>query len=150
MFRGINSISLDAKGRITIPSRYRPKLELTGNQLIVTIDTEDPCLMLYPLPDWELLESKIEKLPSFEPAVRRMQRLFIGHATELEIDRNGRILLPAELREFAGIETQITLVGQGKKFEIWNKLTWEQCRQNWIAKSGEEKNLPSELAALAI
>ena len=95
MFRGLNAVNLDAKGRMSIPMRYRSKLEDAKNQLIVTIDTEDACLLLYPLPEWEFLENKIEQLPSFNNTARRIQRLLIGHATEVELDSNGRILLPA-------------------------------------------------------
>lgn len=152
MFRGINEVSLDAKGRMTIPARYRAKLEQANNQLVVTIDPEDPCLLLYPLPEWEQLENKIEALPSFNKLARRVQRLLIGHATEVEMDANGRILLPGLLRDYAfGAEKQIMLVGQGKKFEIWSEATWESKRGDWLAKEKEEGSaFPDELMSLSI
>lgn len=151
MFRGINDINLDAKGRMTIPTRYRGELEKSSNQVVVTIDTEDTCLLLYPLTEWEILEQKIESLPSFHKATRRVQRLLVGHATELELDGNGRILLPGLLREYAGIDKEIILVGQGKKFEIWADAIWERDRISWINSNGKEgQELPIELLNLSI
>jgi MraZ protein len=151
LFRGINAVNLDAKGRISIPTRYRCALEKVNNQVIVTIDTEDPCLLLYPLPEWEILEKKIENLPSFNRAARRVQRLLIGHATELELDPSGRILLPSILRDYAHIDKQVMLVGQGKKFEIWSDARWEKGRQDWISKySDEGESVPNELLDLSI
>lgn len=91
MFRGVNKINLDAKGRMALPARYRDQIaDCCENQLVVTIDTETRCLLLYPLPEWETIEKKIESLPSFNPAARRIQRLLIGHATDLELDASGR------------------------------------------------------------
>lgn len=151
VFRGINAINLDAKGRMTIPTRYRNAIGDVDNQLVVTIDTEDPCLLLYPLAQWELLEQKIESLPSYNRAARRVQRLLMGHATELELDSHGRILLPSLLREYAQLDKQVIFVGQGKKFEIWAETVWEEGRQDWLNGEGEkDKTLPTELLNLSI
>src|SRR3989338_10756009 len=90
MFRGINHINLDAKGRMAMPTRYRDRLQVDCNgQLIATIDPEAPCLLLYPFPEWEVIEQKIQALPSFNKATRRIQRLLIGHPTALDIDKPG-------------------------------------------------------------
>ena len=99
MYRGINAINVDEKGRIALPTRYRDDLFT----VVVTIDTEEKCLLMYPLEDWEEIEAKIEALPSFNQAARRVQRLLIGHATELSLDNNGRIVLPQLLRDYAGL-----------------------------------------------
>src|SRR3989344_9310131 len=102
MFRGLTAIQVDDKGRMAIPARYREVLEEEARgYLVVTIDTEERCLLLYPYAQWELIEEKLEALPSYNHSSRRIQRLLIGHATELEIDRQGRILLPLLLREYA-------------------------------------------------
>lgn len=151
MFRGINLIQLDAKGRMAMPARYRTRLQdLAQGRLIVTIDTQEACLLLYPLPEWELIEQKIEALPSFHKAARRIQRLLIGHATELELDSNGRILLPPLLREYASLDKQVMLVGQGKKFEIWNETGWQQEREEWLSEETTDESLPPELQTLSL
>src|SRR5436190_24941 len=91
MFRGINLVVLDAKGRIKLPVRYRQLLPTDKeSQFVLTIDTESPCLLLYPIQEWEIIEEKLQALPSFNPAVRRIQRLLIGHATDLDLDGKDR------------------------------------------------------------
>lgn len=152
MFRGIHSINLDPKGRLAVPTRYRDRLQLDASgQLIVTIDTESACLLLYPLPEWEIIEAKLQALPSFNPQARRIQRLLIGHATELEMDNNGRILLPSLLREHAHIDKKIVLIGQGKKFELWDETTWEEERKNWLKDAAESVDeIPEEMRSLSL
>ena len=120
-FRGINNLTLDAKGRMAVPSRYRERLlEICGGRIVITVD-RDHCLLVYPLPEWEIIENKLVSLPSLNKQARLLQRLLIGYATECEIDSQGRVLLPAMLREFAGLDKKTVLIGQGKKFEIWNE-----------------------------
>ena len=124
MFRGLHNINLDAKGRLAIPTKYRePLAELCGARLVVTIDTEERCLLIYPANEWEVIEAKLDGLSSFNKATRRIQRLLIGHATDLELDGSGRILLPQPLREYAYLEKEAVLMGQGKKLELWSKET---------------------------
>jgi MraZ protein len=127
MFRGANAINLDSKGRLTIPTRYRQSLldDCLG-QLVCTIDISQNCLLLYPLPEWEEIELKLSKLSSTNPQERRLQRLLLGYAMEAEMDKSGRILLAPTLRQHAGLDKQIMLVGQLNKFEIWNADAWQQ------------------------
>ncbi len=100
MFRGINTINLDAKGRMAMPSRYREQLtEHCSGHLVVTIDTNHRCLLLYPLSEWEQIERQIESLSSFDPMSQRAIPLPLGHAHDLEIEGRGSILLPKELRQ---------------------------------------------------
>jgi len=152
MFRGINTINLDAKGRMTMPMLYRMQLQVgSKEQLVITIDTEDKCLLLYPRAVWEEIEKRIESLPSFNQVTRRIQRLLIGHATELEMDSSGRLLLPPLLREYASLDKSVMLIGQGKKFEIWDKKNWTENRDNWLAKGlSELSTLPPELQLLSL
>ncbi len=153
MFRGINTVSLDEKGRLAIPSRCREVLDIcsTHGQLVVTIDTEERCLLMYPLIHWEDIEKKIERLPSFNYAARRIQRLLIGHATEVLLDNQGRILLPQELREYAGLKKRTVLVGQGKKIEIWDSNSWVEKRNDWLETSATKgQDLPEELQILSL
>lgn len=150
MFRGISQINLDAKGRIAMPARYRDALLESGaNRLITTIDS-DGCLLIYPPAEWDRIEQGLMKLPSLQPQVRRLQRLLLGHATECEMDAQGRMLLPAPLREFAGLEKHAVLVGQGNKFELWNESTWNQQRASWIRDGGGEAELNSVLEQFSI
>lgn len=153
MFRGINGINIDGKGRIVMPTRYRERLQLDSKSaVILTIDTEEQCLLLYPLPAWEEIERKLAALPSFNPAARRIQRLLMGHATEMEMDNQGRILLPPMLREYAELEKRAVLVGQGKKFELWEEDHWGKCRHRWLKEesttSGSE--LPDEVKSISL
>ena len=149
MFRGATKVTIDAKGRLAIPTRYRDRLASRSNgQLVVTVD-RDYCLLLYPYPDWEEIERKLIRLPSLNKQARRLQRLMVGYATALELDGNGRILLSRELREFAGIERQAILIGQGNKFELWNDEIWNKKRDAWLSDE-EDGNLSAELESLSL
>ena len=150
MFRGVTQITLDAKGRMAFPSRYRERLQaLCDGQLVVTVD-RDYCLLVYPLPEWEHIEQKLVRLPSLNRTARRLQRLLIGHATECQLDGNGRILLPTPLREFAGLEKRTVLIGQGNKFELWDESTWSGLRAQWLAETAEAEELPGDLESLSL
>ena len=151
MFRGVNKINLDAKGRMALPARYRDQIaDCCENQLVATIDTETRCLLLYPLPEWEMIEKKIDALPSFNPAARRIQRLLIGHATDIELDSSGRLLLPQPLREYAQMDKKLVLLGQGRKFEIWGEEQWNSARDLYLAENDEAVALPEDLLTLSL
>lgn len=151
MFRGVNPINLDAKGRMAIPTRYRERIaERCEGQMVATIDTEARCLLLYTLPEWELIQAKIEALSSFNAETRRIQRLLIGHATDLEMDGNGRLLLPAPLREYAQLDKKVVLLGQGKKFEIWSEALWTQTRDAYLQEVEGGGAMPEELQSLSL
>ncbi|MBF7072035.1 division/cell wall cluster transcriptional repressor MraZ [Glaciecola sp. MH2013] len=127
MFRGANAINLDSKGRLTIPTRYRQSLlDDCQGQLVCTIDISQNCLLLYPLPEWEEIELKLSKLSSTNPQERRLQRLLLGYAMEVEMDKSGRILIAPTLRQHADLDKPVMLVGQLNKFEIWDANTWQQ------------------------
>ena len=143
-------MSLDAKGRIVLPARYRERLvEISDSQMVITIDTDQPCLLIYPLNEWELIEEKIEALPSFNPTTRRIQRLLIGHATDTEVDTNGRMLLSNPLREYAQLGKKVVLIGQGKKFELWDEVLWSQRMDEWLGDS-TDVDMPEALAELTL
>ncbi len=149
MFRGVTKVTLDAKGRLAIPTRYRERIAARcDGQLIATVD-KDYCLLIYPFPDWEEIERKLMRLPSLNKKVRRLQRLMVGHAAEVDLDSHGRILLSQELREFAGLERQVILLGQGNKFELWDEDSWNQNRDEWL-RDDDETDLPAELESLSI
>lgn len=152
VFRGISVMALDEKGRMSIPSRYRDFLrDQFKCQLVATIDTEETCLLVYPLPEWNLIQAKIENLPTFNPIARRIQRLLIGYATDLEMDKSGRVLIPPLLREYAKLTKGCILVGQGKKFELWDEGNWNARRDNWLSEGFKgEWALPAEMQSLSL
>jgi MraZ protein len=147
MFRGINAIHIDGKGRLAIPTRYRDTLGGdSDNALVLTIDTEETCLLLYPLQQWQVIEEKIQRLPSFDPVARRIQRLLIGHATDVVLDNAGRLLLPQVLRDYAKLDKRVLMIGQGAKFELWSEQLWEARRDHWLQEeSARMGQLPDEL-----
>ncbi len=148
MFRGLPKLSLDDKGRLIIPSRYRPMLIEFHATCVLTIDIDASCLLLYPYNHWELIEKQIENLPSFDPTARKLQRLFIGHAEEITLDKQGRMLVPTALREFAALQKEVVLLGQGKKFEIWDSEKWQAQCQSWLSE--ETKALSNSLLSISI
>ena len=150
MFRGATKVTLDAKGRMVIPTRYRDELlQRAQGKLIITID-RDQCLLLYPLPDWEPLERKLMSLPSMHPQSRKLQRLMVGHATDMELDGHGRVSVPQELREFAALDTRGMFIGQGNHFELWDETRWAGRRDLWLASEETPTDLPSELDSLTL
>lgn len=146
MFRGINAISIDVKGRLAVPTRYRDSLGKDGSALVVTIDTEETCLLLYPAEQWQVIEDNLQRLPSFNAAARRIQRLLIGHATDVELDSHGRILLPPLLRDYAKLSKRVVMIGQGNKFEVWDEAVWQSRRERWLEEeASREDGLPDEM-----
>ncbi|WP_028387592.1 division/cell wall cluster transcriptional repressor MraZ [Legionella fairfieldensis] len=152
MFRGINPIKIDDKGRFAVPTRYRDALTAQGKQsLVVTIDIEETCLLLYPSAQWQLIEDKLQQLPSFNAAARRIQRLLIGHAMDVELDSNGRLLLSSSLRTYAALEKDGVLIGQGNKFEVWNDALWQTKREQWLMEeASKEDGLPDEMKTFSL
>lgn len=151
MFRGLNTINMDAKGRLAIPAKYRERLaKLCDGHLVVTIDTEERSLLVYPMNEWEVIETQIAALPSFDKRARRIQRLLIGHASDVEIDGSGRILLPAALREYAGLEKETVLIGQGKKLELWSKDAWEGTREEYLDEVNDENQLSEQIMSISL
>ena len=151
MFRGVQHINMDAKGRLAMPARQRePLLSRCEGQIVVTIDTQTACLAVYPLPEWERIEREIQALPALKPAVKRFQRLVLGYATDIELDGSGRMLLPQSLREYAQLEKKLVLVGQGNKLEIWSEALWLAEREQALEDSGPEAEVPEELFSLTL
>ena len=139
MFRGVSAINLDAKGRMAMPVRYRDVLtQHCQGRMVFTIDMDERCLLLYPLPEWEVIQNRLERLPNVDRAARRVQRLLIGHATDVDMDGSGRLLLPPMLREFAELDKKLVLLGQGNKLEVWSEQVWGQRRDQWLEEGARE------------
>jgi MraZ protein len=147
MYLGNHAITMDAKGRLAIPARVRDELTAScGGQLVVTAHHQEPCLLVYPEPQWQQLLPQIEALPNINRRARQIQRALLGYATHVEMDGNGRILLSPTLRDYAGLEKDSMLVGQGRKLEIWSEARW----YSWMDEAREDDELPDEALALNI
>ncbi len=131
-----------------MPARQREQLSvICEGQLVMTVDTQSTCLAIYPLAEWERIERDVQALPALNPAVKRFQRLVLGYASDLQLDGNGRVLVPSALREYAQLERRAVLVGQGNKLELWSEELWQrECEAALNADSTGE--LPAELMQL--
>lgn len=124
-------LTLDGKGRITVPARWRDVLVATVQGQLVVVKNPDRCLSLYPLPVWEQFESNVLSLPVEDEAWRR---IFVGSATEVEIDSASRVLIPPELRAWAGLEREVKFMGVGPNFELWDMARYEAREAEVIAR----------------
>lgn len=147
MFRGASKVTLDAKGRLAIPSRFREHLLTRADgRLVATVDRAG-CLLIYPQPEWEDFARRLNALPGLKPQVREYQRVMLGNATDLEMDGQSRVLISRALREFAGLEKQARLVGHGKKFELWDEERWSERLTEWATS---DEPLDPDLAELQV
>lgn len=148
MFRGVATLNLDGKGRLAVPTRHREFLSsYCSGRLVITADPSK-CLLIYPLPDWEPIEKKLNSLSSFNPQTRSLQRLLVGNASDVELDGVGRILVAPPLRQFAGLEKNVVLVGQGNKFELWDEENWNrQLDEALVFRDG---GMPPELEGFSL
>lgn len=138
MFQGAAALSLDAKGRLTVPSRHRDALQASSasaaSSLVLTAHP-DGCLLLYPEAAWEPIRDRVMVFPSLDARFSVWKRLLVGFAEEVEIDAAWRVLISPELRKFANLEKPVMLVGQGSHFEIWNHDVWEKQLQQLATQS---------------
>lgn len=146
MFRGIASASLDAKGRMPLPTLYREEISVrAGGKVVVTIDLREDCLLLYSAPEWELVQRRIDKLPNVgSKQARMLQRLFVGHACDLQLDSSGRILLPQMLRDHANLTKKVVTLGQGNKIELWSEDVWNDGIGQWLSPEGRAQLVDSD------
>ncbi len=150
MFRGVHSLSVDAKGRIKIPTRHQAQIDkICKSKMVLSIHPDDNCLLLYPLEDWQILEEKVSALPSLNIHTKRLKRKLIGHATDCELDKASRVLIPATLREYANIDKKIIMSGQGHNFELWDEDTWNKQLDNLDSLS-KEQDIPPEITQLSL
>lgn len=149
MFSSSQTVNLDAKGRMALPTRFREELAtLCGGKVVVTAHQFDQCLVLYPAPEWVEVQRKLVALPEGHAKSRFMKRRVLGQAAELELDGNGRALLPQRLREFAQLEKKVLIVGQGNKFEIWPEEVWSD--NDDLNGPVDEESLPDYLRELSL
>ena len=125
MFRGRYEHSIDDKGRLSIPSRFREALARRRQKVLVLTDF-DSCVAAYPLDEWRRLEDRIRKQSTLQKDVRAFLRLFYSGATEMPVDPQGRLLIPPQLRERAGLTREVMIIGVLNKIEIWSKARWDE------------------------
>ena len=151
MFRGYDELTMDAKGRIGLPTRYHDRVlaECQG-KFVLTVDLREPCLVLYPLTEWEGIEARFNALPGSNPAIAMLKRRILGYATEISLDSSGRFLISPELRQFARLDKHVVLAGQGKKCEIWLKATWDALQAQILAEDFSAADLAQAIDTLAL
>ena len=138
MFGGVSNLSLDPKGRISIPAKYRDILAYGCNRLVVTLESAQ-CLLLYPEANWATVRDKIQQLPTgSHPLVKSYQRLVLGYAESIEVDKNGRLLLPLALRNMVKLDKDLVLVGMGNRFELWDNAKWLVETEKALSASSED------------
>jgi MraZ protein len=148
VFRGVTHLALDSKGRLAIPAKHRDALAQRGDGRMVLTADPGHCLLLYPLPEWEPIQQRLMALSSFNEKTRSLQRLLVGHADDVTLDGSGRILVPPALRQFAALDKHVVLVGQGKRFELWDETKWlERTAQAIAFPTG---GLPPELDGFSL
>ncbi|SNR63811.1 MraZ protein [Methylobacillus rhizosphaerae] len=148
MFRGATSLNMDAKGRLAVPAKHRVALHAQSEGHLVLTAHLHRCLLLYPQPAWEPIQAKIMALSSFDRQSSALQRLLVGFAEDVDLDGAGRLLVSPVLREFAGLEKQVMLVGQGSHFELWSAEAWQQQLQQVMMDGAME--LPVELGGFSL
>lgn len=148
MYRGATALNLDAKNRLAVPSKHRDALQVQSEGRLVMTAHPHRCLLLYPQPAWEPIQEKITSLPSLNQQASLLQRLLVGMAEDVEMDAAGRLLVPPVLRQFAGLEKQVMLVGQGGHFELWSQEGWQA--QLELAMAQGENVLPPDLAGFSL
>ncbi len=125
MFRGRHEHSIDQKGRISIPSKFREVLATQYDERLI-ITNYDQCLWAYPVSEWKKVEEKVAALPQLKPEVKALQRFFISAASESPLDKQGRILIPSTLREYASLDKECVMVGMSQRIEIWSLTRWNK------------------------
>lgn len=148
MFRGATHLSLDAKGRLAVPTKHREALQLQCAGDVVLTAHPHRCLLLYPQPAWEPIQAKLMALSSFDKNSSALQRLLVGHAEDAVMDSAGRVLVSPALRDFAGLGKELMLVGQGNHFELWGIEAWRvQLAQ---VMQDDHFVMPSELEGFSL
>ena len=150
MYRGIHLLSIDAKGRLKIPSRHLEQVQKSSSgKMVLSVHPDDSCLVLYSLKDWERLELKIGELPSLNIHTKKLSRKLIGYACECDLDKIGRILIPNSHIKYANLINKAILSGQGKSFEIWDERTWKEQIEK-LDRLSKEKEIPQEVSKLSL
>lgn len=149
MFRGANSINLDSKGRLAIPAKYRSGIiESAQSHMIITCDPYENCLLIFTLQHWEATEADLRALSNSKPLYRKLKRIMLANASEVDMDSSGRLLIPGLLREIACLNKESMLIGQGEIFQLWNETQWNNQMQEDLATLRSDELDPDDLPDL--
>jgi transcriptional regulator MraZ len=147
MFRGRYEHTIDAKGRTSLPARYRDVLSSIGERRVILTSALDPCLVAYTAPEWSAFEERLAKLPQFDSAVQKLKRIYVSGAIECEVDDSGRILVPPTLREHAHLKKDVLWAGSGKYAELWDAQAWKKFFET---DAEERQQISARLAELGL
>jgi transcriptional regulator MraZ len=147
MFRGRYDHTIDAKGRTSVPARYRDVLAAAGERRIILTSALDPCLAAYTPAEWQAFEARLQALPLFDDAVEKLKRIYVSGAVECEIDEVGRILVPPSLREHAGLRKDVRWAGLGRHAELWDLREWQK---HFETTEDERRGIKARLAELRL
>jgi len=150
VFRGRYEHAIDAKGRTSLPSRFREVLSATGDSHLVVTTGLEPCLVAYPMREWLAFEERLSKLPQFDPNVAMLRRIYVSGAIECELDKLGRILVPAPLRKHADLGREALWAGMGNHIELWSKDRFESMREQVLDSDEARMAMASRLAELGL
>ena len=150
MFRGRYEHAIDAKGRTSLPSRFRDVLGGTGDARLVLTTGLEPCLVAYPMSEWLAFEGRLAKLPQFDPNVAMLRRIYVSGAIECELDKLGRILIPAPLRKHADLGREALWAGMGTHVELWSKERFEAMREQVLDSEQARMAMVARLAELGL
>jgi len=137
MFRGLHQHTIDLKGRINLPAKFRDFMAIQGEDKLIVTTSIDPCLVVYPVIEWQQFEDKLSRLPQFDPNVVKLKRIYVAAAAECVVDKQGRLLIPQELREYAGLAKDIIFAGMIQTCELWAKDRWQENAQQARAEASE-------------
>lgn len=150
MFRGRYEHAIDGKGRTSLPSRFREVLAAGGESRLVLTTGLDPCLVAYPMSEWMAFEDRLSALPQFDPNVAMLRRIYVSGAVECDLDKLGRLLIPATLREHASLEREALWAGMGRHIELWAKDRFEGMRDAVLADDDKRAEMARRLAELGL
>ena len=150
MFRGQYEHAIDGKGRTSVPSRFREVLGDQGDSKLVLTTGLDPCLAAYPMREWEAFEERLAALPRFDPSVAMIRRIYVSGAVEVDMDKLGRVLVPANLRSYAGLEREALWAGMGKHLELWAKPRFDELRASVLDDPDQRAQMAQRLAELGL
>jgi MraZ protein len=150
VFKGRYVHAVDAKGRTSLPSRFREILEGRGDLRLVITAGLDNCLVAYPHAEWTAFEARVSALPQFDPAVKKIMRLYVSGAVDCEVDKLGRVLIPSDLREEAQLGREVLWAGMGQYLELWDNARFSKMRKDELGSAESQAEVARRLAELGL